>query len=60
MVDGATYRAGLAGWLPTDDDRAHVGSLMQPCLEPGRMAGWIAPPSQGINGKSVDYSYVRL
>jgi len=60
MVDDATYRAGLAGWLPTDDDRAYVASLMQPCLEPGRMAGWIAPPSQGINGKPVDYSYVRL
>ena len=37
-----------------------MAGLMQPCLEPGRMAGWIAPPSQGINGKPVDYTYVRL
>jgi benzoyl-CoA 2,3-dioxygenase component B len=60
LVDDATYQAGLGEWLPTGADRAYVASLMQPCLEPGRMAGWIAPPSQGINGKPVDYTYVQL
>ena len=60
LVDDATYQAGLREWLPTDEDRAYVAGLMQPCLEPGRMAGWIAPPSQGINGKPVDYTYVQL
>jgi benzoyl-CoA 2,3-dioxygenase component B len=33
---------------------------MKPQLEPGKMAGWIAPPSRGINTQPVDYEYVRL
>ena len=28
--------------------------------EPGKMAGWVAPPSAGIHAKPVDYEYVRL
>ncbi|MFI0446368.1 benzoyl-CoA 2,3-epoxidase subunit BoxB [Actinomadura sp. 6N118] len=47
-------------WLPTDIDKAHVGSLMQPVHEPGKIAAWIAPPRQGINGKPFDYDYVHL
>ena len=54
------WDAGEAAFLPTDDDRAHVESLMVGVTEPGRMAGWIAPPSTGINQKPVDYEYVRL
>lgn len=47
-------------WLPSDDERAHVSSLMSPHVELGQMAGWIAPPSRGINTRPVDYEYVRL
>lgn len=47
-------------WLPTDADRAHVKSLMQRVTEPGKMAGWIAPPDRGINNMSAAYDYVRL
>ncbi len=47
-------------WLPTDVDRAHVRSLMQPVHERGRIAAWIAPPPRGINGKPFDYEYVHL
>ncbi len=35
-------------------------SLMQPVYEPGKIAAWIAPPRQGINGKPFDYEYVHL
>ncbi len=28
--------------------------------EPGKMAGWVAPPSTGIHQQSVDYEYVKL
>jgi hypothetical protein len=38
-------------WLPTDVDKAHVRSLMQPVHERGKIAAWIAPPRNGINGK---------
>jgi benzoyl-CoA 2,3-dioxygenase component B len=47
-------------WLPSDDDRAFVDSLMVQVTEPGKMAGWIAPPTAGINRQPVDYQYVRL
>ena len=60
-VDAESFAAGMAGWLPSDAERAHVKSLMQPVLEPGRIAGWIAPPSRGIKGKPpLDFDYVRL
>jgi benzoyl-CoA 2,3-dioxygenase component B len=47
-------------WLPAESDRAYVASLMKPVLDPGKMAGWIAPPPRGIDGKPLDFPYVRL
>jgi benzoyl-CoA 2,3-dioxygenase component B len=47
-------------WLPTDLDKTHVRSLMRPVHERGKIAAWIAPPRQGINGKPFDYDYVHL
>jgi benzoyl-CoA 2,3-dioxygenase component B len=47
-------------WLPSESDRAYIAGIMQPVHEPGKIAGWIAPPSRGINQKPLDYEYVRL
>ncbi len=47
-------------WLPTDVDKTHVRSLMRPVYERGKIAAWIAPPRQGINGKPFDYDYVHI
>ena len=47
-------------WLPTDADRAHIESLMQPEMEPGEFAKWIAPPSRGIQNMPEDFLYVKL
>jgi benzoyl-CoA 2,3-dioxygenase component B len=47
-------------WLPTAVDKTHVRSLMQPVHERGKIAAWIAPPRQGINGKPFDFDYVHL
>ena len=47
-------------WLPTDDDQRYVESLMQPVRERGKIAGWLAPPANGLHGKPVDYEYVKL
>jgi len=47
-------------WIPSDADREHVKSLMHQVTEPGKMAGWIAPPDRGINNNPIDYKYVRL
>ncbi len=50
----------VGDWLPTDADQAFVGSLMQRVIEPGKIASWIAPPVRGINGKPMDFQYVRF
>jgi benzoyl-CoA 2,3-epoxidase subunit B len=47
-------------WLPSAADRTFVASLMQRVVEPGKMAGWIAPPERGVNDLPIDYEYVRL
>ncbi|GAC1528425.1 MAG: benzoyl-CoA 2,3-epoxidase subunit BoxB [Ramlibacter sp.] len=56
----AEFDANKDGWLPTEADKAFVKSLMQRVVEPGKMAGWIAPPDRGINAQPVEYDYVRL
>jgi benzoyl-CoA 2,3-dioxygenase component B len=54
------YDTRLREWIPSDDDRAFVRSLMQKVVAPGKMAGWIAAPDRGINNLPIDYEYVRL
>jgi len=46
-------------WLPNAGDRAYIQQLMQPVLERGKMAHWIAAPPRGINGQPLDFEYVR-
>ncbi|MCI0568946.1 MAG: benzoyl-CoA 2,3-epoxidase subunit BoxB [Acidobacteria bacterium] len=46
-------------WLPGDKDKIFVKNLMQPVLELGKMAHWIAAPNTGINGKPIDFEYIR-
>src|SRR5262249_27189927 len=55
LLTDAEWELGSAGWLPTDDDRAAVAELMVAHYEPGEFAGWIAPPSVGINELPVEY-----
>ena len=54
------WNANVDAWLPNADDRAHVQSLQVGVNEPGRMAGWLAPPSRGIHQKPIDYDYVKV
>jgi benzoyl-CoA 2,3-epoxidase subunit B len=60
VINEATWDAHHGEWLPNEADQAFIGSLMQPVTDPGRFAGWIAPPARGINGQPVDFEYVRL
>jgi benzoyl-CoA 2,3-dioxygenase component B len=60
VVDEATWNAHADEWLPTQADRAFVASLMGRVAEPGRFAGWIAPPATGIDKRPVDFEYVRF
>ena len=47
-------------WLPSAEDHRYVQALMGQVIEPGRFANWIAPPAKGINGKPIDFEYVRF
>jgi benzoyl-CoA 2,3-epoxidase subunit B len=60
VVSEAEWTRHSPEWLPGEADHAFVASLMQPVTEPGKMAGWIAPPARGIGDKPVEYEYVRL
>ena len=60
LVSRDDFERNAPGWIPSEGDRAFVMSLMQRVMEPGKMAGWIAPPDRGINNLPVDYEYVRL
>jgi benzoyl-CoA 2,3-dioxygenase component B len=60
VVSQEEHQARLPEWLPTEADKAFVHSLMHQVVEPGKMAGWIAPPERGINNLPVEYEYVKL
>jgi len=47
-------------WLPSKADGDFIASLMKPQWEPGKYAGWIAPPKVGIDNKPGDFEYVKL
>jgi benzoyl-CoA 2,3-dioxygenase component B len=59
-ISKEAFEVGRSQWLPTPEDRAYVKSLMVPCHERGKIANWIAPPKQGVDGKPVDWEYVRF
>ena len=60
LMEQGKFDDALPLWLPSDEERNYVKSLMKPCLEEGKFAGWIAPPSKGINGQPVEFEYVKL
>ncbi len=60
VISEAEWQANVRSWLPSEEDRAYVASLMGRVIEPGKMANWIAPPAIGINRQPVDFEYVRF
>jgi benzoyl-CoA 2,3-dioxygenase component B len=60
QLSAAEWQRRQGQWLPTDVDKTYVRSLMQPVHERGKIAAWIAPPRNGINGQPFDYDYVHL
>ena len=60
IISQEEWDAKVADWLPTEEDRKFVESLMVACTEPGKMAGWIAAPARGIQGKEADFEYVKF
>ena len=60
VITEAEWTQNVGDWLPADEDRAYVISLMQSVTEPGKFANWIAPPARGINNQPANFEYVRL
>jgi benzoyl-CoA 2,3-dioxygenase component B len=60
MIAKEEYEKHLGEWIPSAADRAFIQSLMKRVIEPGKMAGWIAPPERGINNLAIEYEYVKL
>ncbi len=60
IVSEAEWNADVGNWLPSDEDRAFVASLMGRVVEPGKFANWIAPPAVGVNRQPASFEYVRF
>lgn len=60
IISDERWKADRDQWLPTEEDREYIRSLMQQVTEVGKVAGWIAPPPRGIADKPIDYDYVHL
>jgi benzoyl-CoA 2,3-dioxygenase component B len=60
VLGADAWNALARDWLPSPEDRAFVASLMGRVVEPGRYAGWIAPPPMGVNRQPADFEYIRF
>jgi benzoyl-CoA 2,3-dioxygenase component B len=60
IVSKDEWQAKQDDWLPSSDDADFIQSLMKRQWEPGKYAGWIAPPKVGIDNKPGDFEYVQI
>jgi benzoyl-CoA 2,3-epoxidase subunit B len=60
VLTEAQWTARRDEFLPSAADRDFIESLMQPQSDPGKFAGWIAPPKVGIDNKPGDFEYVKI
>ena len=60
LMDKAAWEKRKDAWLPSSSDGDFIESLMQPVIERGKFASWIAPPKVGIDNKPGDFEYVKI
>ena len=60
FINQDIYNRKLVSWLPSENDKKFINSLMIQELDPGKTASWITKPRRGINNQEIDYSYVDL
>jgi benzoyl-CoA 2,3-epoxidase subunit B len=60
LLSPAEWEQVRGQYLPSADDGAFIASLMKQVTEPGKYAGWIAPPKASIDNKPGDFEYVQL
>jgi benzoyl-CoA 2,3-dioxygenase component B len=60
LIDSVAWKQRGDDWLPSQADGDFIADLMKPMREPGKFAGWIAPPKVGIDNKPGDFEYVKI
>jgi benzoyl-CoA 2,3-dioxygenase component B len=60
LISKDEFDANAGKWLLRPEDNDYLLSLMKPVYEPGKFANWIAPPRRGIEGRPLDFEYVKL
>jgi benzoyl-CoA 2,3-dioxygenase component B len=60
IISKSEFEASISSWLPSENDREYIKSLMVQVTEVNKTAGWIAAPSRGINKLDTGYEYVEL
>lgn len=60
IISDDAWQADVDNWMPNKSDGDFIQSLMKPETEPGKFAGWIAPPKVGVDNKPGDFEYVQL
>ena len=60
IISKSEFDSNINSWLPSESDREYIKSLMVQVIEVNKTAGWIAPPSRGINKLDTGYEYVEL
>jgi benzoyl-CoA 2,3-dioxygenase component B len=60
LLTDAEWKKRRGEFLPSDGDKDFIESLMQPEMEIGKFASWIAPPKVGIDNKPGDFEYVKI
>src|ERR1700710_659763 len=60
LLSDAEWEKVKGDYLPSTADGDFIASLMTPVSEPGKFAGWIAPPKVGIDNKPGEFEYVKI
>jgi benzoyl-CoA 2,3-dioxygenase component B len=60
LISADEWETNKSKWVLTPADNDYLLSIMKPCYEPGKFANWIAPPSKGLDGKELNFEYVKL
>jgi benzoyl-CoA 2,3-dioxygenase component B len=60
LLSDGDWAKARDSYLPSSSDGEFIDSLMQPQTEPGKYAGWIAPPRVGIDSKPGEFEYVKI
>ena len=59
-VHSTVYAKMMSSWIPNENDKKFINSLMVRVDTPGKYASWISSPDRGINNQTTDFDYIRF